>query len=297
VTLLVTVVITTHDRRELLAESLASVLAQDWPRLEVVVVDDAGRDGTWAWLEQCADPRVKPLRLTTNTGFPGARNAGLAAARGELVLFLDDDDLLLPTAVHRLAAALARALQATAATGVELGFDGAERWLNCIRPRRPLVRDVWPDVLAGLWITGAGRTLFRTDVLRRAGGWDESVRFGEDDELWLRLAPRGPVAVVPDDVLLYRSHTNRARPPDAKRTERAFRRRFVDGAPVVRGRRGRRLLHAWEHIDDAGTALAADRPGWAAVRYAAALVHASELLASPFSRLALLPALAAKPCS
>ena len=103
---LVTVVITTHDRHELLAESLASVLAQDWPRLEVVVVDDASRDSTWAWLEQCADPRVKPLRLNVNTGFPGARNAGLAAARGELVLFLDDDDLLLPTAVRRLAAVL-----------------------------------------------------------------------------------------------------------------------------------------------------------------------------------------------
>lgn len=131
--------------------------------------------------------------------------------------------MLVERALRRLAAVLARVPRATAATGVELGFSGDERWLNCVRPRRPLVRDVWPDVLAGLWITGAGRSLFRTDVLRRAGSWDESVCFGEDDELWLRLAPRGPVAVVTDDVLLYRDHTNRPRPPAARRTERAFR--------------------------------------------------------------------------
>ncbi|RKT54188.1 glycosyltransferase family 2 protein [Saccharothrix australiensis] len=281
------VVITTRDRRELLAESLASVLAQDWPELEVVVVDDAGSDDTPEWLGARADDRVRVVRLPERGGFGVARNAGLALARGEFVLFLDDDDLLLPQALRRLATALAGQPAAVAATEVELAFDGAERWLNCVRPRRRLLRAVWPDVLAGLWITGAGRTLFRVGALRRVGGWDEGVRLGEDDELWLRLVPHGRVLVLPDDVLLYRDHTDRRPSSAALAAERDFRRRFAAGA----GGRAHRLLRAWEHVTAAGQALAGERAGRAALRYAAVLCCAPELLLSPLSRPALLPAL------
>lgn len=287
---MISVVITTRDRRALLAQSLGSVLAQDWTDLEVVVVDDAGTDDTLAWLGAQPDDRVRAVRLAERGGFGEARNTGLELARGEFVLFLDDDDLLLPQALRRLATALAEHPSAVAATGVELAFDGVDhedRWLNCVRPRRRMLRPVWPDVLAGLWITGAGRTLFRTSTLRQAGGWNPAVLLGEDDELWLRLAPHGRVLLLPDDVLLYRDHTNRRPTADALAGERDFRHRFVARA----GGRSRRLLRAWEHVTAAGQAMAADRAGRAARCYAAALCRAPELLLSPLSRPALLPAL------
>ena len=171
------------------------------------------------------------MRLSRNSGFPVARSVGLAMASGEFVLFLDDDDVLLPSAIDHLARALFAHPEAVAATGAELGFDEDGQWLNCVRPRARSVRHVWPDVLAGLWVTGAGRTLFRKDALEDVGGWDETLDFGEDDELWLRLARRGRAVLVPDDVLFYRFHTERARPTWADQHERAVRVRFASASP------------------------------------------------------------------
>src|SRR5580658_8410834 len=97
------VVLATHDRRYCLPRAIASVLAQD-ARFELIVVDDASRDGTADYLATLTDPRIRTIACERNGGPSAARNLGLRAARAGIVAFLDSDDAYRP---HRLAAPLA----------------------------------------------------------------------------------------------------------------------------------------------------------------------------------------------
>src|SRR5215218_5451876 len=96
----VTVAIPVRDRAELLGVTLHTVAAQTRPATEVIVADDGSTDGSDAVAER-AGARVL-RRPEGGWGAAGARNAALAVARGSFVLFLDSDDLLLPTALERL---------------------------------------------------------------------------------------------------------------------------------------------------------------------------------------------------
>jgi hypothetical protein len=91
----VSVVMATRDRAAMLPDAVASVLAQTYPALELVVVDDGSTDSTPSFLAGLADPRVRVVR-TSGLGLAGARNAGLSVATGTLVAYLDDDNLMHP---------------------------------------------------------------------------------------------------------------------------------------------------------------------------------------------------------
>jgi glycosyltransferase involved in cell wall biosynthesis len=93
----VTVVIPTHNRKELLDRTLRSVLAQEDVDLSVVVVDDGSADGTEAFVQALADPRVSVVRHPEARGVSAARNTGIARATTTWLAFVDDDDLWAPT--------------------------------------------------------------------------------------------------------------------------------------------------------------------------------------------------------
>src|SRR5882762_2505273 len=92
----ISVVLATYDRQHSLPRAIASVLAQDDIRFELIVVDDASRDGTHDYLAQLADPRIRVITAERNGGPSVARNLGLKAARAGIVAFLDSDDTYRP---------------------------------------------------------------------------------------------------------------------------------------------------------------------------------------------------------
>jgi glycosyltransferase involved in cell wall biosynthesis len=107
---LFSVVIATLDRAEMLARSLDSVLSQDFSDVEVIVVDGGSTDGTAALL---AGLGSKVRTIQERGGGPGgARNLGVAEARGRFVVFVDSDDVLLPGALARYAAVIAEVTDA-----------------------------------------------------------------------------------------------------------------------------------------------------------------------------------------
>lgn len=98
---LVTVIIPTYNRRRWIGECLDSIKAQTYQQIETLVIDDCSSDGTAEWLR--SDPRYSFARLLVqprNGGASEARNAGIRAARGELIVFIDSDDLLAPKHVE-----------------------------------------------------------------------------------------------------------------------------------------------------------------------------------------------------
>jgi glycosyltransferase involved in cell wall biosynthesis len=198
----VTVVVPTRNRWPLLSRALASVLVQD-ASLEVVVVDDGSSDETPAELARVRDRRVQVIRHASPQGVARARNAGLAAAQGTWVAFLDDDDLWAP---HKLSAQLAAAGRTAAfvyAGAVVIDGDGAVKRLSTIPSPDELDR-----TLLGSNVVGTpSSVLARRATLERVGGFDERLAVLADWDLWLRIVAVGQAAAVFEPLIAYVEHT------------------------------------------------------------------------------------------
>jgi glycosyltransferase involved in cell wall biosynthesis len=104
---LISVVTPTHDRAALLERAIDSVVAQSYANWELIAVDDASSDGTPELLQAPRDPRVRALRVQRHN-CAAARNAALDAAEGELIAYLDDDNVMHPNWLKSVAWAFAQ---------------------------------------------------------------------------------------------------------------------------------------------------------------------------------------------
>jgi hypothetical protein len=216
---------------------------------------------------------VRLIRLDEHVERSAARNRGLADAEAPTVLFLDDDDRLRPSALRQLIDALDREPEAVAAFGAKEVFDGTGHHKRIPHPRVRFVRPVWDDVMAG-WMFVSGQVLLRTEAVRAAGAWDETLAMAEDQDLWLRAVGRRPVVLLPNVVLEQRT---RAEGVDANDVEEELRTRAADADPE----RAARLIDARRHLRAAGRAFAEDEFGDATSALLAATRSAPFLLTSP----------------
>ena len=184
-----TVIVPTYERPELLAQTLQSILAQTVEDFECLVVDDASPHPAAV----PDDARIRLLRLNENRGEPAARNAGLAAARGRYVTFVDDDDLYTP---DRLAIALEALRRAPVAVCWRRGLDGST---GGNRVLEGIVHDTILDAMT----PQMGQVAIVKDV---APSFNESFSALTDVEWWLRVAASTPFATAPKVGLLYRKH-------------------------------------------------------------------------------------------
>lgn len=262
---LVSVVIPTRDRPDLLAQAVRSVRAQRDVDLEILVVDDASSDPSATAPASVSDPRVRLLRHATPQGVAATRNRGVVEAAGAWVAFLDDDDLWAP---DKLSAQLAAAELA----GRSWVYAGAVRidQHGTVLSGGPPPRPERITAALGRYNSvpaGASNVIVRAELLSRTGAFDPGLRRTEDWDLWLRLARHGPPAWVRRPLVGYRQHAaNAPADPAAMVTEPALLARRY-GIPVDHVAMLRRA--AW-------TCLRAGRRG-AALRYYARAVLAGDL--------------------
>jgi glycosyltransferase involved in cell wall biosynthesis len=201
---LVTVVIPTYNRADLLGEALASVHGQGVPDVEVLVVDDGSTDGG---AERRTEEGTRVLRQP-HAGPAAARNRGVAEAAGRWVAFLDADDAW---TADGLAARLERCAAADAGTAVVygdatvVGADGEDRGRRISDARSPREGDV-ADALFRENFVCTSTVIARRDAVLAAGGFRTEFEPAEDYDLWLRLADRGRFAYVARPVARYRVH-------------------------------------------------------------------------------------------
>jgi glycosyltransferase involved in cell wall biosynthesis len=209
-----TVVIPAFDAQTTLTAAVSSVLAQTDADLEVVIVDDGSTDATPAVARGINDPRVKVISQA-NRGLPAARNAGTAASAGEIVCFLDSDDLLMPRYLEAVRSVF------THDPGVDFvytdawTFDDRTRRIrehttaHYQRPPRPVPADalaMFRELVARNFMIVP--VAVRREVLVAAGGFDETMTSVEDWDLWLRLTASGHRgAEAPGPLGLRREHT------------------------------------------------------------------------------------------
>jgi glycosyltransferase involved in cell wall biosynthesis len=197
---LLSIVIPTYNRVDMLRQTVASVLAQDNDDFELVIVDDASDDGTQGYLEGLDGVRtyVNPTRL----GLAGNWNRAISLARGDYVFVLQDDDLAEPHLVSTLAADAGADLICFATCLVD--SEGRNPNLFWQGERQLLEPPLAALQFADRWTISCTQVLFRRTVFERLGGMDESFPIGSDAEMILRWMLSSSTLVLPDVLALRR---------------------------------------------------------------------------------------------
>lgn len=184
----VTVVIPTYDGATRVADAIRSVHAQHYPNLQVIVVDDGSEPPLRELVPSLPRSDVELIRLDKNMGAYAARNAALDRARGEIIAFLDDDDLWIPDSLTGRLEVLERSPTALMvhASVIDHHPNGATtlRRAEDTDLRKLLIRDC----------IATSTVLVRKRTLGRVGRFDGSLRRFGDWDLWIRIAQVGPIA-------------------------------------------------------------------------------------------------------
>lgn len=183
--MLVSVVIPTHNRRELLRSALESVYKQTYSRFEVIVVDDCSTDGTTELLRQEAEQgRLRFHRNAKSLGGAGSRNVGIGLAKGELVAFLDDDDEWLPEKLAQQVPLFSDPEVGLVYCGVELVFPE----LGIRYDTNPRVRGYcFEEMIIENRVGGTCGVMLRADVFD-SHRFDPEMPARQDYDLWLRVS-------------------------------------------------------------------------------------------------------------
>jgi glycosyltransferase involved in cell wall biosynthesis len=199
---LVSVVIPCYNQAHYLADSLGSVHAQDWPSLESIVVDDGSTDDTSLMARRL---NANVVVRQDNRGLSRARNAGLAAASGEYVVFLDADDALFVDAVRSGVAALERQQDASCVARYCCIIDGAGRPVPTSAPVLA-TGDLYAELLRVNYVWTPGAVVFRREAIASVGGFPVQHQAAADYAVLLSFARRGLMLLDPRDVVWYRKH-------------------------------------------------------------------------------------------
>ena len=207
---LVSIIMPAFNAAETVKQAIDSVLTQTHPSWELLVVDDGSTDSTADIIRECAsrDSRIRLITLGINTGTPGrAKNAALPHVRGELVAFLDSDDLWLPRKLEIQVKCMASGKFALCYSGG--WYVDAERTpLSDFVPR---YGDGWifDRLLAQYEINNQTVIIQRSAILAlNEPCFNPSIMIGEDCEFFMRIARNGNLLGLPDKLVQYRIRGN-----------------------------------------------------------------------------------------
>lgn len=234
----ISVVVPTRNGAAFLEECLLSVIHQHYGNVQLIVVDGASTDGTAAILERYA-PHLAHVISEPDRGQSDAINKGMALARGELLTWLNHDDLLAPNALHILALHHRHRPADLYAGALRVIGDAEPFWHMTGCPDGSRLSPGELLDLEGHWLHGRfwyqPETFFTRDAWLRAGGHvDARLHYSMDYELWLRMAAAGAaVSVVGAELARFRRHAEqKTHDPSAFQDElRRVRRTFMAAHP------------------------------------------------------------------
>ncbi len=182
---LVSVIIPTWNRWDYLCLTVESVLAQTYPTVEIIVVDDGSTDATAEGLQAYGD-RLRVIRQA-NQGGTASRNTGIRAAQGDYLTFLDHDDLMLPGKLERQVALLESQPEIGAAHCRWSYIDPQGKPISKIGPLPE--GDIYKTLVLGCFLW-SGAPVVRRQWIEQLGGFDPTI-WSSDWDLWIRLAAAG----------------------------------------------------------------------------------------------------------
>jgi glycosyltransferase involved in cell wall biosynthesis len=203
----VSVIIPTYNRAEQLKLAIGSVLSQSFQDFEIIVVDDASRDNTPEVVAGFKNDRIRHIRHGTNKKISASRNTGILNSRGKYIAFLDDDDAWLPEKLEPQVRLLEDSPATTGA--VYSGFYKIDKSSgNTLGKITPTKRgDIFQDLLTGNWIA-TSTVLLRKECFQKVGLFDESMVFGEDYDMWIRISQEFHFDYIGNPLAYYHFHDN-----------------------------------------------------------------------------------------
>lgn len=231
----VSIVIPSYNHQDYIIKSIESVLGQDWPQIDLIVIDDGSTDATPTLLTNFHN-KTKGFRLflNKNKGLIKTLNEGLQIAMGEFFCVLASDDYLPPRSLSSRAAYLLANPDCIAVFG-----DAQELYKEKISDQRIMtakrrhlfqMKDPIPEFIRGVNLP-IHTLMTRVDVFRRIGGFDERYRYCEDLDPQLRLYLSGPIAFIDTPVYVLRRHltnTTRTNPYVARVDKILMYRKYLD---------------------------------------------------------------------
>lgn len=209
---LISVVIPTYNRAHLLSRAVRSVLRQTWSNFELIIVDDASTDGTAQIVGTFNDPRIFYIRRKNNGGSSATRNAGIKAARGKYLAFLDDDDEYLPEYLSAVDAAFDGDTGSVKAFVCQLeavrnGSDGRQTSRE-ITPSVRQYEDRRRAQLEQLRTTPFGTASLSIDIqcFQEVGLFDESLHAGVDREFFVRYSRKFDFGLISRTLIRKHEH-------------------------------------------------------------------------------------------
>lgn len=203
----ISAILPAYNAGRFIRDALESVLAQTRRPDEIVVVDDGSTDDTAQVVARYMSYGVRYIHQS-NRGPGAARNRGIRETTGELIAFLDADDLWLPTKTERQAAYLA--------AHPEVALVSCDRWTWKIeKGRRHLERfgprngaDARREVMVRNIIGNPSQIMVRRDAVLSAGCFDTTMRWAEEWDLWTRIAANAGIDVIHEPLCVYRWHSD-----------------------------------------------------------------------------------------
>jgi glycosyltransferase involved in cell wall biosynthesis len=264
----ISVLIPTYNRGQLLVETLCSALTQTWSDLEIIVIDDASTDDTYAVACSVQDARLRVIRHAQNRGVSAALNTGIQAAQGELIAILEHDDIWLPEKLARQIPLFDNPEVGLVYCGVAMVAEEGE-----IGRTAPLKRgNIYEELLFKSYITTSSSVVVRRACFEQAGLFDETLRGTQDYDMWIRIARYYKVEFVPDVLVNFAAyrHTRLNSPSRLAPTYRLLTRKFETywyPSPLLRRRvLAYRRYSLADMVGATGDTAQAQREYWASLR-------------------------------
>lgn len=225
----VSVLVPAFNRADYIKETVNSVLTQDYPNVELIVVDDGSTDGTFEILSEYAG-RGK-LKLLThpgreNKGQSAALNLALDAASGEFIAILDSDDLFLPGKLSAQVEYLNKHPDVGLVYGMGEGVDGSGQWLYDIHSPDHVEPNDPNAVLLDCYFLLPQNALVRRSVYDQVGCFEEDFRAAQDHDMLVRIAEKTRFGFIPIKVFQYRRHGDSI-------SNNGLRRRWTNGFEIL----------------------------------------------------------------
>lgn len=196
----ISIVMPLYNTEAFVAEAIDSVLAQSFADFELLIVDDGGQDSSLPIAQSYKDPRIRIISQS-NRGLAGARNSGIAAARGDYVALLDSDDRWLPDKL------LLHIIHLDATPWIDVSYSGSHfidhEGRRLRQPQQPQLSAITPEIIFCRNPVGNGSAaVLRRSTLEalsfrhpaepaRRCYFDEEFRQSEDIDMWMRMAMAG----------------------------------------------------------------------------------------------------------
>lgn len=238
--------VTIFNREKILTETVVSFLNSGFTDFELILVDDRSKDGSWQVAQdlQRQDPRIQAFRNDQNLGDYANRNRAASYATGTYLKYLDADDLIYPHSLQLMVDAMQRFPEAALALSANV-IDPEVPYPELVQPADFFQRHFFGRSPIGV---GPSAAIIRRDCFEAVGGFS-GRQFVGDTELWLKLAERWPIVLLPPALVWWRRHEGQQMSLEMKRPE----------VLNVRFRLQLDTLHATSHLNSARKSVAEKR--------------------------------------